>query len=219
MTGRKIPRSPAVNGARAGLFAGGWRRKKVAVEAPIGWQLERVYVCIQNMLTLEQQHEIQSRNAVLEHQLETSKRTTREQEQLIAERDHRIEKLKWEIAALKRKLFGGKQGETVSDEQLQLALAELEAERRELDHPQTRIDNNLTEQSIRPCKLGAKNWLFIGHPRVGHRSAVIYTLIESCKRHAIEPQAYFTDILTRLPSMTNPRPANLTPDKWKVQGI
>ena len=45
-----------------------------------------------------------------------------------------------------------------------------------LDYPQTRIDNNLTEQSIRPCKLGAKNWLFIGHPETGHRSAVIYTL-------------------------------------------
>ena len=45
-----------------------------------------------------------------------------------------------------------------------------------LDYPQMRIDNNLTEQSIRPCKLGAKNWLFIGHPETGHRSAVIYTL-------------------------------------------
>jgi len=84
-----------------------------------------------------------------------------------------------------------------------------------LDHPQTRIDNNLTEQSIRPCKLGAKNWLFIGHPGVGHRSAVIYTLIESCKRHGIEPQAYLTDILRRLPSMTNHEAAELTPDKWK----
>ena len=33
-----------------------------------------------------------------------------------------------------------------------------------LEHPQARIDNNLTEQSIRPCKLGAGNWLFIGIP-------------------------------------------------------
>ena len=70
-----------------------------------------------------------------------------------------------------------------------------------LEHPQTRIDNNLTEQSIRPCKLGAKNWLFIGHPGAGHRSAVIYTLIESCRRHGIEPQAYLCDVLKKLPSM------------------
>ncbi len=86
-----------------------------------------------------------------------------------------------------------------------------------LDQPHIRIDNNLTEQSIRPCKLGAKNWLFIGHPSVGHRSAVIYTLIESCKRHSIEPQAYLTDVLKRLPSLTNHEAAELTPDKWKPQ--
>ena len=88
-----------------------------------------------------------------------------------------------------------------------------------LEHPQTRIDNNLTEQSIRPCKLGAKNWLFIGHPGAGHRSAVIYTLIESCRRHGIEPQAYLCDVLKKLPSMTNHQAANLTPDKWIDQDI
>lgn len=86
-----------------------------------------------------------------------------------------------------------------------------------LDHPQTRIDNNLTERSIRPCKLGAKNWLFIGHPKSGHRSAVIYTSIESCKRHGIEPQAYLTDLLKKLPTMTNHEAVELTPDKWKAQ--
>ncbi len=82
-----------------------------------------------------------------------------------------------------------------------------------LKYPQTRIDNNRAEQSIRPCKLGVKNWLFIGHPTTGHRSAVIYTLIESCKRHGIEPQAYLTDLLERLPAMTNHEAEKLTPDK------
>ena len=88
-----------------------------------------------------------------------------------------------------------------------------------LNHPKTRIDNNLTEQSIRPCKLGAKNWLFIGHPGAGHKSAVIYTILESCKRHGIEPQAYLTDVLKRLPTQTNHQPAELTPDKWKPQAL
>ena len=55
----------------------------------------------------------------------------------------------------------------------------------------------------------------INSENVGHRSAVIYTLIESCKRHGIEPQAYLTDLLSRLPSMTNHEAAQLTPDKWK----
>jgi transposase len=85
-----------------------------------------------------------------------------------------------------------------------------------VDHGQARIDNNLTEQGIRPAKLGAKNWLFIGHPDVGHRSAVIYTILESCRRHGVEPMAYLTDLLTRLPNMTSTEALklNLTPANW-----
>jgi len=36
------------------------------------------------------------------------------------------------------------------------------------------IDNNLIENAIRPSALGKKNWLFVGHPEAGERSAVIY---------------------------------------------
>ena len=84
-----------------------------------------------------------------------------------------------------------------------------------VDHGDARIDNNLTEQAIRPCKLGAKNWLFIGSPDAGHRSAMIYTILESCRRHGVEPMAYLCDVLKRLPSMTNREAEELTPKKWK----
>jgi len=88
-----------------------------------------------------------------------------------------------------------------------------------INHPQARIDNNLTEQAIRPTKLGAKNWLFIGHPQAGDVSAIIYSLVESCKRQGVEPLAYLTDVLERLPQMNTSDPllAELTPDKWKIQ--
>ena len=33
------------------------------------------------------------------------------------------------------------------------------------------IDNNLVENAIRPTCIGKKNWLFIGHPDAGWRSA------------------------------------------------
>ncbi len=49
------------------------------------------------------------------------------------------------------------------------------------------IDNNLGENSIRPTAIGKKNWLFIGEAEAGQRSAVIYTIIESCKRRGLEP--------------------------------
>src|SRR5690606_1463285 len=43
-----------------------------------------------------------------------------------------------------------------------------------LEYGRTRLDTNLMENAIRPTKLGAKNWLFIGHPDAGQRSAIIY---------------------------------------------
>ena len=61
---------------------------------------------------------------------------TQQQKQQITEQEYRIEKLKWEVTAQKRlpgrqtgKLFGGNQAETLKDEQLQLSLVLLEAER------------------------------------------------------------------------------------------
>jgi transposase len=68
---------------------------------------------------------------------------------------------------------------------------------------QTRIDNNLIENAIRPSAIGKKNWLFIGHPEAGDRAAIIYSLVVSCQRRGIDPFAYLKDVLARLPSMTN----------------
>ena len=68
---------------------------------------------------------------------------------------------------------------------------------------QTRLDNNLVENAIRPSCIGKKNWLFIGHPEAGQRSAILYSLIVSCQRHGKDPLAYLKDLLTRLPRMTN----------------
>jgi hypothetical protein len=89
---------------------------------------------------------------------------------------------------------------------------------RYVDHPEIKIDNNLIEQGIRPTKLGAKNWLFIGHPNAGQRSAILYTILESCKRHDVNASEYLNDVLTRLPAMTNKevQEVGMTPDKWKL---
>jgi len=84
-----------------------------------------------------------------------------------------------------------------------------------VDHGQARIDNKLTEQAIRPCKLGAENWLFVGSPEAGKTSAVIYTILESYRRRGIEPMAYLGDVLRRLPSMTNLEAESLAPKDWK----
>jgi transposase len=70
-----------------------------------------------------------------------------------------------------------------------------------LRHSHTRLDTNSVENAIRPSKLGAKNWLFVGHPDAGDRAAVIYSLIVSAQRRGLDPHAYLKDVLTRLPAM------------------
>lgn len=85
-----------------------------------------------------------------------------------------------------------------------------------LRHGETRLDNNLVENAIRPSCIGKKNWLFIGHPEAGQRSAILYSLIVSCQRHGKDPLAYIKDILTRLPRMTNQDDLRaLTPRRWQ----
>ncbi len=76
------------------------------------------------------------------------------------------------------------------------------------------IDNNLVENTIRPTAVGKKNWLFIGHPNAGDRSAIIYTIIENCKKLGINPQEYLLDVLTRLPSMKITEVDQLLPAAW-----
>ena len=45
-------------------------------------------------------------------------------------------------------------------------------------------------------------------------SAIIYSIIESCRRHHIEPYTYLRDVLTRLPTMTNRQIKDIVPKAW-----
>lgn len=85
-----------------------------------------------------------------------------------------------------------------------------------LEHGETRLDNNLVENAIRPSAIGKKNWLFVGHPDAGQRSAIIYSIVVSCQRHRKDPLAYLRDVLTRLPKMTTRDDLTvLTPANWQ----
>lgn len=94
-------------------------------------------------------------------------------------------------------------------------LKEWGALKRFLDDGRLEIDNNLTENAIRPTAVGKKNWLFIGHPDAGWRSAVIYSIIVSCRRRGIEPWEYLKDAFTRLPAMKQCELHTLLPENWK----
>ena len=95
-------------------------------------------------------------------------------------------------------------------------LAEWEPLTRYVQDGRLEIDNNLTENAIRPSAIGKKNWLFIGHPDAGWRSAVVYSVIVSCRRRGIDPWDYVRDVLERLPRMKQSELPSLLPKNWKL---
>lgn len=77
------------------------------------------------------------------------------------------------------------------------------------------IDNNRTERALRAQAVGRKNWLFLGSDNGGQTAAVLYSIVASAKRHHLDPEAYLTDVLRRLPAITNPLALReLLPDRW-----
>ena len=83
-----------------------------------------------------------------------------------------------------------------------------------LENGRVEIDNNLVENAIRPTAVGKKNWLFVGEAGAGERGAILYTVIESCRRRGIDPYTYLREVLTRLPNMTNHQIPQVTPEAW-----
>ncbi len=67
-----------------------------------------------------------------------------------------------------------------------------------LDDGRIEIDSNVVERSIRPLALNRKNALFAGSDGGGQHWAVIASLVETCKLVSVEPQAYLTDVITRI---------------------
>ena len=85
-----------------------------------------------------------------------------------------------------------------------------------LDDGRVEIDSNTVERSIRPIVLTRKNALFAGSDEGAENWAVLASLIETCKLHGVNPEAYFTDVLTRLVNnWPNSRLAELLPWAWR----
>jgi transposase len=67
-----------------------------------------------------------------------------------------------------------------------------------LEDGRIELDNNSVERAMRPVCLSRKNSLFAGSDEGGENWACLASLIETCKLNGVNPQAYFTDLLTRL---------------------
>lgn len=100
-------------------------------------------------------------------------------------------------------------------EAIHYALAQWVALNRYLDDGILEIDNNSAERALRPVAIGRKNWMFAGSDEGGRRAAVIYTLIQSCKRSGVEPFAYLRDVIARIGSHPAKKVLDLAPANWK----
>ncbi len=70
---------------------------------------------------------------------------------------------------------------------------------RYLEDGRLRMDNNLTENALRPFVLGRKNWLFADTPKGATASANLYSLIETAKANGLEPFYYLRYVFKELP--------------------
>ena len=76
------------------------------------------------------------------------------------------------------------------------------------------LTNNAAERAVRGIAVGRRNWTFAGSDEGGRRAAAVYTLIETCKLNDVDPQAWLTDILARLPDHPAKKIHELLPWAW-----
>ena len=62
------------------------------------------------------------------------------------------------------------------------------------------IDNNVTERDIRPFTTGRKNWMFAQSVKGAKASAVLYSIVMTCRAHDINPYFYFQKLFKELPN-------------------
>jgi transposase len=88
------------------------------------------------------------------------------------------------------------------------------------------IDNNVSEREMKRVVLHRKNSLFVGNPRGGRTAAILASLASTCRRHEVDPQLYFTQLLMNLPPLLRELPHTQLrepqceldawlPDQWK----
>jgi transposase len=61
-------------------------------------------------------------------------------------------------------------------------------------------NNNRSERAIKPFVIGRKAWLFSNSVEGAHAGATIFSLVETCKHHGVEPYDYFRYVLNALPA-------------------
>ncbi|SCB51057.1 IS66 C-terminal element [Rhizobium lusitanum] len=77
------------------------------------------------------------------------------------------------------------------------------------------LTNNAAERALRGLALGRRNWTFAGSERGAERTAVMLTLIMTCRLNEVDPKAWLADVLARIADYPASRLHELLPWTWK----
>ena len=84
-----------------------------------------------------------------------------------------------------------------------------------------KIDNNLAENAIRPMTLSRKNFLFCDNHEAAENTAIICSLLATCKAQEITPREWLNDVIAKLPyyleKACGKDVRELFPDVWKLE--
>lgn len=75
-------------------------------------------------------------------------------------------------------------------------------------------DNNRAENQLRVVAVGRKNWLFAGSFEGARRTALLYSLVQSCTLAGVPPFDYLKDVLLRVATHPQRLIGQLTPQGW-----
>src|SRR3990167_3795593 len=81
-------------------------------------------------------------------------------------------------------------------------------------NPDARMDNNPAERAIRPIAIGRKNWIFVGSMKGGQSTAVLISLVQTCRCLNVNPAEYLEDIMRRFLDHPANRLDELLPHRW-----
>ena len=76
--------------------------------------------------------------------------------------------------------------------------------------------DNMVDNSIRPLAIGRKNYLFCGDDEAAQRTAMVYSLLATCKAHGVNERAWLEDVLRRIPQYEQGQKdfSDLLPGNW-----
>jgi hypothetical protein len=86
--------------------------------------------------------------------------------------------------------------------------------RRVLETGELPLDNTRAERALRKIVVGRKAWMFYGSDTHAEAAAAIFSVIASCRLHALDPFHYLEEILRVVPYWLRSRYLELAPKYW-----